>query len=150
MASAKDSCPGAAWTPDHGFNGLSGLYCLVDTTAYGVDGWQWCAFQRMATGTASVYPIKAKVPPGRGSGQWKPAEVRAWHHKDPRLLAELVDAHRHVLKQWDGDEAAGLRHTQVEVNRTLWPRNVRALLEAIRESSSADCIAALIADRGPS
>ncbi len=48
---------------------------LVDTTAYGLPGENWCAIDYISEGSASVYPIKVKVP-GRGIGQYKLEEVK--------------------------------------------------------------------------
>lgn len=127
-----NTCPGAAWKPEPAFNGLGGLYCLVETTSYGVDGWHWCKFKRTAPGTASIYPVKAEVP-DRGEGQWKYEEVAGWHYEDPDLLVELVQVNQQALDRWDVDQQAGLEPDQKDVNRTLWPRNVRSLLEALRE-----------------
>lgn len=47
----------------------------VDTTPYGVPGFNWCYVMRLAPGSLATYPIKVQVP-GRGEGQYKASEVR--------------------------------------------------------------------------
>ena len=46
----------------------------VDCSAYGVEGYHWCRVTHIAPGSASIYPIKFKVPE-RGIGQCKASEV---------------------------------------------------------------------------
>ncbi len=47
---------------------------LVDTTAYGVPGLNWCRVLEVLFGTGATYPIKVKVP-GRGVGQYHSSEI---------------------------------------------------------------------------
>lgn len=75
----------------------SSIWVLVDVAAYtqarGEDV-RWCKFERVAPGTASVYPVKARVP-GRGQGQWKFSEVRVWR-VERNVIAGLYELHRDI------------------------------------------------------
>lgn len=52
-----------------------GSEVLVDCTEYGVRRTAWCEVVMIASGDASVYPIKVKLPHG-GRGQFKLSEVQ--------------------------------------------------------------------------
>ena len=60
--------------------GYQALHALVDTTAYGVDGWHWCEVVEILKGTAAVYPIKVQIP-DRGIGQYKEPEILDWQRR---------------------------------------------------------------------
>jgi hypothetical protein len=64
---------GGGWT--------GGFDLLVATTAYtGRADPEWCPFERLAMGTAAVYPYKVQIP-GGGIGQFRRTEiqgVRVW------------------------------------------------------------------------
>lgn len=81
-----DTCPGILLSEERGIEALEwvrdnswtgGLYVLVSTRCYsGRVEPEWVYVDRVAPGTASVYPVKGKVR-DRGNGQWKFSEVLA-------------------------------------------------------------------------
>lgn len=79
--------------PESGYtyNGLEGL---ADCGPYlgGSRDVCWCEFIRVASGSASVYPVKLQVP-NRGEGQFKFEEVEGWRFNRYTLEA-LVEADR--------------------------------------------------------
>lgn len=50
-----------------------GQEVLVDTSAYGVPGENWCRVVYTNFWSAAVYPVKVDIP-GRGRGQYKATE----------------------------------------------------------------------------
>lgn len=63
------------WIRDNSWTG--GLYVLVSTRPYtGRVDPEWIYVDRVSPGSASVYPVKGKIP-DRGNGQWKFSEVLA-------------------------------------------------------------------------
>lgn len=78
---------------------------LVDTTAYGVPGANWCTVvRRLGEWSAAVYPLKVQIP-DRGVGQYKLSEVAEW--RTPEHITDmLADVQRmtgaRVLREADG------------------------------------------------
>jgi hypothetical protein len=108
---------------------------FVDCTAYAVEGYHWCRVTHIAPGTASVYPIKFKVP-GKGIGQCKASEVLGVRTQDwlVQTRAELRrldmvrdSAERHVaspltyrvVRVEDGD-GEGWQVEYQEQGRNTW------------------------------
>lgn len=87
----------ADFRPERGHH-YAGLEAFVDCSPYlgGDRDFRWCEVERIAPGTASVFPVKVQVP-DRGEGQFKFEEVEGW-----RYLRIVLEMHA------DADRARGL------------------------------------------
>jgi uncharacterized protein YegP (UPF0339 family) len=70
----------------------------VDVCAYMRDHrpsrFLWCSLTNVAPNVNAAYPVKARVP-GRGVGQWKYEEVRAWR-AERRFLEDHLELYRQI------------------------------------------------------